>query len=120
MTKNSNPRSSSFLSDNVRGYSTSSSNTRKKKKKGKTMKRLVSSSTRDRLPKTIASTSNPLVFDSNMFYAVGTAVKHRVHGDGKVIEGNTSDDPMMISVRFDSGMEVNLPLRDSGLIVKYQ
>jgi DNA helicase-2/ATP-dependent DNA helicase PcrA len=59
-------------------------------------------------------------FDSTMFFPIGTNVKHIVHGEGSVVKPSPGHDSQNVNVQFDSGIKLDFPLYDNGLIVKYQ
>ncbi len=55
--------------------------------------------------------------DSTAFYPVGTTVIHPAHGKGTVITPTGGDSK--VSVQFDEGIQLNLPMTNSGLTIKY-
>lgn len=59
-------------------------------------------------------------FDSTMFFPVGTNVKHAVHGEGTVVKPSLDQNAQKVNVHFDSGIKMDFPLYDNGLVVKYQ
>lgn len=62
----------------------------------------------------------PTMMDSTLFFPVGCVVSHGVHGDGKVITPKpiSNGGKMMVSVDFQSGMQVDFPVDNAGLIIK--
>lgn len=56
------------------------------------------------------------LLDSSLFFPEGSTVKHRVHGDGRVVKGS---DIERVHVNFDCGMELDFPVTNNGLTIKY-
>ena len=54
--------------------------------------------------------------DSSLFFPEGSTVKHRVHGDGRVVKGA---DIERVHVNFDCGIELDFPVTNNGLTIKY-
>jgi len=55
----------------------------------------------------------PPEFDSTLFFPIGSPVIHAIHGTGKVITpSSSSNEPMMVNVRFKDGMELPFPIND--------
>mmetsp|Transcript_2126 Transcript_2126/g.2996 ORF Transcript_2126/g.2996 Transcript_2126/m.2996 type:complete len:95 (+) Transcript_2126:2-286(+) len=63
----------------------------------------------------------PSDMDSTMFHPVGSHVIHSLHGKGKVIPPPkpSTPDSMLVSIKFDSGMEVDFSVGDSSLRFVY-
>jgi hypothetical protein len=59
-------------------------------------------------------------FDSTTFFPIGTNVKHLVHGRGTVVKPPPGHNLENVNVQFDSGVKLDFPLHNNGLIVKYQ
>ena len=55
--------------------------------------------------------------DSTVFYPVGTTVIHPAHGKGTVLTPTGGDSK--VSVQFDGGIQLDLPMTNSGLTIKY-
>jgi hypothetical protein len=56
------------------------------------------------------------LLDSSLFFPEGSTVKHRVHGDGRVVKGS---DIERVHVNFDCGIELDFPVTNNGLTIKY-
>lgn len=56
-------------------------------------------------------------FDSTAFFPLGTTVFHSAHGKGTVVQPNGGN--TMVSVKFEEGIEINFPMMNSGLRIKY-
>lgn len=59
-------------------------------------------------------------FDSTTFFPIGTNVQHLVHGRGTVVKPSPGHNLENVNVQFDSGVKLDFPLHNNGLIVKYQ
>jgi len=63
----------------------------------------------------------PPEFDSTLFFPIGSPVIHTIHGAGNVIPPmSPSDKALMVSVRFEDGMELPFPIGDRSLRTKFQ
>ena len=63
----------------------------------------------------LSSDAPPDNMDSTLFFPVGSSVKHKIHGDGMVIDPPNNDnefaEKMLVKVRFtDENIEWDLPL----------
>ena len=58
---------------------------------------------------------------SSSFFPVGTVVRHPIHGEGKVMTPKpmSNGGKMMVSVNFDSGMQVDFPVEKNGLTIQH-
>ena len=75
---------------------------------------------RKRTPFVTSAQAQPPTLDSTMFFPIGSSVTHPVHGLGEVLPisntvDSSTDGGMVVRVAFKCGIEIDLPLLNSGL-----